>query len=777
MRQPRGQGRRYTDTEIYLRFALRSLIVTFILEILNRGSVLAAFSFMTGRIVPFLCNALIIFTTLSVSRLFGRRRRFFANLFTLLWLLFGLVNAIVLRYRMTPFSAEDFAMVTSLFRIAKNYLTPITIILLVALAVFLIALIVFMWMRVPKVGYEGRFLFVLIKTAVCFLAATLAIRGAMSIGQLSNEFENLADAYNRYGFSYCFLTSIVDVGIDRPQGYSAEMMDEIAKAIRRGEDPATEPTAPSSSYSGVRPNIIMIQLESFFDPTYLKGVTYSEDPIPCFRELKEQCPSGFLTVPVVGAGTSNTEFEILTGMSTSYFGAGEYPYNTILRERTVEALPHILSRAGYVSTAIHNNTGTFYNRNIVFRNMGFDNFIPQEYMYDLERTPNNWAKDDVLTDIMMDTLRESDAPDFIYTITVQSHGRYPSERVLSDEERVIRVRPQGSDIPKESLEYYVNEIHEVDEMVKALIARLETFEEPVVLVLFGDHLPALGFGADDLKNRHLYDTEYVIWNNFGMEGEDGKLESEQLGARVLEPFDLAQGIISRFHIACESEAYMDTFKSRKAYRTWYKQALEALEYDMLYGEGYIFGAFAEDIPGLNLPERDDGEKTASHAGGKETKSGYHPSNMTIRYLPILMERIQTGMAYLEEEAAAESNGTNGLDSGNEPASGGRKEAASEGGDGDGTASGNEKEAASENNVIVEDDALIVRGENFNEYSKIMIDSKPKETIYLDRETLMLEGTPPASYDMISVGQFDENMKQLGKCANYIFYPQLGRPAR
>ena len=42
--------------------------------------------------------------------------------------------------------------------------------------------------------------------------------------------------------------------------------------------------------------------------------------------------SGYFKVPSVGAGTANTEFEVLTGMSMRFFGPGEYPYKTYVKE-------------------------------------------------------------------------------------------------------------------------------------------------------------------------------------------------------------------------------------------------------------------------------------------------------------------------------------------------------------------------------------------------------------------------------------------------------------
>ena len=43
-----------------------------------------------------------------------------------------------------------------------------------------------------------------------------------------------------------------------------------------------------------------------------------------------------------------------------------------------------------------------------------------------------------------------------------------------------------------SWEYYVNQIHEMDKFVKELTTKLADYPEPVVLVMYGDHLPTMG---------------------------------------------------------------------------------------------------------------------------------------------------------------------------------------------------------------------------------------------------------------------------------------------
>lgn len=189
-------------------------------------------------------------------------------------------------------------------------------------------------------------------------------------------------------------------------------------------------------------NILFLQLETFIDPTEVNFLSFSEDPIPNFRKLSEEYSSGYYKVPAVGAGTANTEFESITGMSLHYFGAGEYPYKTILKETTCESAAYDLKKLGYSTHAIHNNEANFYGRRTVFSRLGFDTFTSEEYMPDIsDTTPMGWVKDHILTDEIFKAMESTEGPDYVYTISVQGHGDYPTEPVLSDPE--IKVTGAG----------------------------------------------------------------------------------------------------------------------------------------------------------------------------------------------------------------------------------------------------------------------------------------------------------------------------------------------
>ena len=62
----------------------------------------------------------------------------------------------------------------------------------------------------------------------------------------------------------------------------------------------------------------------------------------------------------------------------------------------------------------------------------------------------------------------------------------------------------------------------MDNFVKELTDRLADYPEDVVLVMYGDHLPTMGLTVEDVENKYLFQTEYVMWDNFGLKQKERK---------------------------------------------------------------------------------------------------------------------------------------------------------------------------------------------------------------------------------------------------------------
>ena len=192
-------------------------------------------------------------------------------------------------------------------------------------------------------------------------------------------------------------------------------------------------------------------------------------------------------------------------------------------------------------------------------------------MYDVEYNKMGWAKDITLVTSILDCMDSTSEPDLVYTVGVQTHGAYPEE----DPETPYKITVSGiDDIPfKNSYEYYINELHEVDSFIGALISDLELSHEPTVLVVFGDHMPGFEMEEDNLLSKSIYETEYVIWSNFDMDMIIKNLESYQLYPYILERLNIQGGTMSKFH---QKYSYKKTDE--------YLSKFELLQYDLIYGE-------------------------------------------------------------------------------------------------------------------------------------------------------------------------------------------------
>ena len=560
--------------DLLLRLAA-ALLLNLYCEILSRRSLGDAFGFIADHPAAFLAGAGILFMTMAVTMLFRRRGYAFAVV-SVIWVLLGAANFVVMSMRSMPLTAGDIGAVFSCLSIIPVYLSTFEIVLVCAGLIALILLAVLLVRKARR--YDCRLSARCAVSAAGLGLAALMLWTGFLTDALSIRFSNLPDAYGRYGFAYCFTTGLMRRGIQKPPRYSRETVESVTSSL---PDEKAEQT----------PNIIFLQLESFFDTARLPGMEFSINPVPVFTELKQNNPSGYLTVPYIGSGTANIEFEVLTGMDLAGFGPGEYPYKTVLKQTACESAAFILRDLGYRAHALHNNGGTFYNRINAFASLGFDTFTPLEYMENVTYNPLGWAKDESLLGPIFDCLNETGDPDFIFAISVQGHGKYPTGETAAEAsgskghttgktEAALTLEQQQAltiDVTGESCasaaaqyRYYAQQISEMDAFVGSLLQALSEYPEPVLLAVYGDHLPALP--VDETAGGNMC-SEYVLWSNYGLAVPDEDLCSYELLSHVLKTAGISAGILPRFHQTDGTET-----------------ALETLEYDMLYGRHYAGGA-------------------------------------------------------------------------------------------------------------------------------------------------------------------------------------------
>ncbi|MBQ6374271.1 MAG: LTA synthase family protein [Clostridia bacterium] len=639
-----------------------ALGLALIVESFNRGlSPARLWQFVSGRPLAFLYNVLIILATLAFSELFKRRRAVLATT-CIAWVVLGVVQYIVIKDRTQPFCSVDILMLKDAFSLITIYYTWPQIILMFTAGFAAVALVVVLFTRMKRRRRVNYTVSVLVFLGLAELCAMLSAMGIHS-GFFPRRFENLVDAYNDYGFATCFTFTFGARGISKPDQYSTENVAEILADIE-AEPADAELTYPvfDEDDNLSHPNIVFVQLESFFDVSTIKGCEVSADPTINFDRLCRNFPSGLLYVPTIGGGTANTEFEVLTGLNLDFFGAGEYPYNTILQETAVETACTDLREYGYVSTAMHNNSGTFYSRNIVYPNLGFDRFVPLEYMRDMKYNSLGWAKDAELTGEILRALESSEARDFVFCISVESHGKYAD--TYEPKEGDIEVLSLPEQIPLAPFQNFVNILPTTDDFLRALIHSLVRFNEPTVVVAYGDHLPAMELESDMLTTGSIYASRYVIWNNYGAQFEAPDLQAYRLGANLMKQLGFSGDVVTRYHQANEpgeaGEAYLDK--------------LEMLQYDMLYGDMQAF----------------------------EGESPYAPTDMAMGSAPVEVS-----------EASLEYH------------------------------------------------RLLVTGDGFTEFSRVVVDDEPLATAYVDAQHIIAPVDDDAEIERFTVAQVARDGTVLG----------------
>ena len=563
-------------------YAVVSLLLTFIVEWFSRMSLIGTFRFLILDPYAYFFNSLIIFLTLTVI-FFIPKRGLALTLISVLWALLGLVDYVVQKKRSDPFVSSDLRYITDIFRIFPKYLSVFEIVMICVIAAAVISLIVILAIRSRsyKPGWKKG-------TVSVFVTAVLIVIFFMfgkATTALSTDLSDLKTACGEYGYTYCFAVNMFERDSKKPDNYSKDTINKILERIGKGNDNEVEN----------RPNVIFVQLESFFDLNGLKNYEFSENPTSFFEELKKEGISGSLKVPSLGAGTVNTEFEVLSGMSLGCFGAGEYPYKTLLARSTCETVAYDLLELGYSTHAIHNYAGTYYDRNKVYPNMGFQTFTSMEYMNDLEYNQGGTPIDMVLTGEIIETMKCTDSPDLILAVGVEGQGKYPPYSLKGEYNgRITPVLKEGAPddgIDIEALTYYADLMKSTDDFIKELVYQVRKFDEDCMLVFYSSHLPSLSLDENDITGGDLFSTEYVIVSNFGLEkrvtDKNEDLCSYQLAAKALGYLGINNGTMTKLHQTCMNDRD-------------YEDMLYQLEYDIFSGEKYLYGGKNKYYASVNM---------------------------------------------------------------------------------------------------------------------------------------------------------------------------------
>jgi len=311
---------------------------------------------------------------------------------------------------------------------------------------------------------------------------------------VNEEGLNPVDIYEKNGLIASFYKNVGVLKINRPKDYSKEVFNELGGASSVDE-------------KFVKPDIVVILSEAFWDVTKLPNTEFSVDPLSNLHELQKTTISGEMVSPTCGGGTVRPEFEMLTGLTVKYLPPGSIPYQQYLKKPIWSYAWHYKS-LGYKTKAIHPYTKTFYDRDRCMPLLGFDEYIGLE---DIEKPglssllASELVDDKTFTDLIIESLEEEADPQFLFGITIQNHTPFKDKF----EEHAISVKNDKlSEEDQNILLNYAEGVRRTDEQLKRLVEYIDSRERPTVLVYFGDHLPALG-----VNYAAYVDSGYINGNN------------------------------------------------------------------------------------------------------------------------------------------------------------------------------------------------------------------------------------------------------------------------
>ena len=284
-----------------------------------------------------------------------------------------------------------------------------------------------------------------------------------------------------------------------------------------------------------KPNVVVIMNETFSDLNVVNKIKTNKEVMPYINSMKENTIKGDMLVSVFGGGTSNSEYEFLTGNSVSSLPLNGNAYTQFVKHE-VPSLATQLKEQGYDTTAFHPYKPNAWNRQSVYPLLGFDNFLDESSLDESKvRRIRGWVSDESDYDKIIETFenRKSDNPLFMFNVTIQNHGGY----LLPDDnfKQEITIEDEKKTEPAER---YLSLIHESDRAFKKLIDYFKEQKEPTIVVMFGDHQPKLedecyeilyGKDLNSLNIKEMqkkFTVPFVIWANYDIkEQENVKLTS------------------------------------------------------------------------------------------------------------------------------------------------------------------------------------------------------------------------------------------------------------
>lgn len=483
------------------------------------------------------------------------------RLATLVPMLFGLTNYFVVSFRGSPIVPWDLLSFGTAASVADNYEFVLSWKAFYSVLAFIWMILLSSKSTVRLGRKKLRVISIAAYAALMFLyVGEIQNSAVQSFFGMDTTLFTLNVLYRNNGIAAAFLGNLRFLNIEQPSGYSVDKVDALMKQVEadeQGEEDAknepetdaqgeivqatqgetvqatqaetnatAETEAPASS--GQYPNIVVIMNEAFSDLSVWGDFATSEEVMPFFKSLQQEAVGGELYVSVKGGNTANTEFEFLTGDTMGFLPKGSIPYQQYINDET-PSLASYLKTLGYSTTAIHPYNRTGWDRDTVYEKFGFDEFLDKDSFSSPYRL-RGYISDKSAFDKIREqfSIKGDDERKFIFEVTMQNHGGYSRE---TPDFNIYLTLPEvtGKTTSVVATEKYLTLINQTDRALEELIDYFKEQDEPVIVVMFGDHQPSDyitnviqricgATTSDSLADlEHGYRVPFVMWSNYGLE--------------------------------------------------------------------------------------------------------------------------------------------------------------------------------------------------------------------------------------------------------------------
>lgn len=465
----------------------------------------------------------------------------------------GLGNLFILNVRGTPLLPSDIFGLATATEVASTYtlkFTPAEFIMIPAFIIWIMLIIRFK-KKTVKTGMYKK----VIRRCTPVIASVLILfvlysTDLLEICGIKDSVWNKVASCKTNGFYMNFFINLRYLKVSEPAGYSHDKVSDILDSIKDTltQEEGTEPVQSQvmmtnsdfktcTTLNGKKPNIILIMNESLADFSLVGSVNYNRDPLEYIHSMKENTIKGLDYVSVFGAGTSNSEFEAMTGNTMSFFPSGCNVYQQFMHESTY-SLSSYLKSLGYTCNAIHPSSGANWNRTNTYKSMKFDKFITIDDFENPEYVRYISDKESYKKIIELYENRDKSFPMFVFDMTIQNHGGYQTN---TNWDEPVYVKDSYYNEAKE----FLSASKVSDDAFKYLIEYFEKEEEPTIIFMFGDHWPQIETGfyeellgkpqsewnLDDFQKR--YATPFVLWANYDIEEGDNVVIGNNLVENLL----------------------------------------------------------------------------------------------------------------------------------------------------------------------------------------------------------------------------------------------------